>query len=254
MQLIDFPKVFIYIFCGVLGVTNIVLWGIYGDLLIEKFDLRKVLRSIFLGVVYSLYLFFVNNSLPPFVVVLNVVALERITTEFYKALIRNEKQKKYKIPSDWNIHLPRPLEIITGYFLIFGILLLIYTKNIGRNLWLILFIPIFFSAICGAAKDAPYEGFAPKKFFRSPLVVSIVAAFLMWSFPTLEGKYLLLSISGGERIISECYKKIIKGNIPGKFREDIHHQLRHSWSVTRYILLIPYAINLLLILSLSGIN
>src|SRR5687767_13041682 len=109
----------LYIIAGLLGVSNMIFWGVYGDLLLEPFSFKKVLRSLILGLVYSVYLYWVNNQLPLILVVLIVIAFERLTTEIYKALIRDERQVKYKIPSDLNVDFPRSIEKIIGFLSIF---------------------------------------------------------------------------------------------------------------------------------------
>lgn len=73
-------------------------------------------------------------------------------------------------------------------------------------------------ALGGALKDAPYEGFKPRTFLRSPVVAlgvgGFIAAFFAeqaWTFPTL-----LLAIVGGERCVVEFWK-ILRAKKPGKF-------------------------------------
>src|SRR4029079_6854784 len=103
---------------GLLGVCNMILWGLYGDLLVEKFEWFKVLRSIVFALFWSALLFFIHPQLPLFIVALVVICLERITTEIYKLLIRVEDQKKYKIPSDLKINLSKEVKIVLGLLII----------------------------------------------------------------------------------------------------------------------------------------
>lgn len=241
---------FLYITSGLIGVTNMIIWGVYGDLLIEVFSLKKVFRSLLLGVLFSIYLYWVNNQLPLILVALIVIVFERITTEIFKALIRDERQIKYKIPSDLNINFPRSIEKTIGYILIIFIAYLFKVIHFKVNLLPLFIFASFAPAIGGIIKDAPYEGFFLFKFFRSPLVVLFVGYFIFKFFPSYEQKYLLFSIWGGERIISEFYKKILTGHIPGKFKRDIHHHIKHSWKVKRKYLLIPYAMTIVAFLVL----
>ena len=235
--------IFFYLLAGTIGVINMVLWGLYGDLLVEKFELSKILRSLFFGIVYSIFLFFVDSRLPLFVVALIVITMERTTTEIYKALIRNESQEKYDIPSDLNLKGSRAAKRVIGYLLIAILLALFYVVDLRvPNVILLVFISII-PAIGGAAKDAPYEGFSPVKFLRTPVVSLAVGVFLIWVFPNLDPKFFLVAVPGGERIISECYKKIIRNKIPGKFKQSL--RINEIWRQKRQKLLFAYALNIL---------
>jgi hypothetical protein len=240
-----------YIIAGLLGVSNMIIWGLYGDLMLEPFSFKKVLRSLILGILWSIYLYFVNNHLPLILVAFIVIAFERGTTEIYKALIRDERQIKYKIPSDLGINFPRPIEKAVGYLLIFSLALIFKYTTFNLNLAVFFIIAVFVPALGGMIKDAPYEGFYPFKFFRSPLVVLLVGLFLFKFFAQYDQKYLLLALWGGERIISECYKKVLSGHLPGKFKRDIHNHINYSWKERRRLLLFPYSLSLILIVSLA---
>ncbi len=241
-----------YIFYGLLGVSNMVLWGIYGDLSVEKFELRKVLRSLFFGAFWSCFLYLTDNALPPFVIALSVISLERITTEIYKALIRKEDQSKYLIPSDLKIRFHHVLKKILGVFILAVIAVAIYFVDIAISNIAIIFIVGMFNAIAGAAKDAPYEGFDKIKFFRSPVVSIAMGIFLIYAFPLVTGKFFLLAVAGGERIISEFYKKIFRGKTPGKFKGIV---INESWVSERKWILPLYflsVISLVYLLFLSN--
>lgn len=45
-----------YLLAGVLGVGNMILWGVYGDLLLERFSVIKVIRSLVVAVIFSIYI------------------------------------------------------------------------------------------------------------------------------------------------------------------------------------------------------
>lgn len=240
----------LYLLAGTIGISNMVIWGLYGDLLIENFSYKKVLRSFFIGLIFSIYLFWVNSTLPSILVALIVIAFERATTEIYKALIRDERQVKYKIPSDLNIDFPRWIEKTVGVLLILLITYLFKIVNFEINLVVLFLIAAFFPALGGMIKDAPYEGFETLKFFRSPIVVLVVGYLLFRGFPEYSQKYLLFSLWGGERIISEFYKKILNGKIPGKFKRDVRHHIKHVWKEKRRFLLIPYTMTIIALLTL----
>ncbi len=195
-----------YLGASVLGVSNMILWGLYGDLLVEKFKLKKVLRSLLFALIASVFLYVLDPNLPLFLVALASIALERLLTELYKALWRNESQEKYAIPSDLDfkisIHVRRFLFVV----LIVLVAFLILNVSLPTSGLLLGIIAGFITAIGGALKDAPHEGFQLAKFFRS-LVIAIAIGLLLASlFPHSEGMILLLAIFGGERIVSEFYK------------------------------------------------
>jgi hypothetical protein len=237
-----------YLFAGFMGVTNMVMWGIYGDLLVEEFQLSKVLRSVTLGTIYSLFLFFINPNLPLFVIALIVIAFERTTTEIYKALIRHESQLKYDIPSDLNIKAPISLKRIVGFSVLILLLLAFALIDLQVNKVILLLVMCLLPALGGAAKDAPYEGFSPLKFLRTPSVSLVVGALLLLVFPSLGPKYFLVAVPGFERIISEFYKKIYRSKIPGKFKQTLSKD--SIWFKQRKKLLFAYALNVLVLLSL----
>ena len=225
-----------------MGVINMILWGLYGDLLVEKFSFLKILRSISIGILWSILLFIINPDLPLFIVALVVTSLERITTEIYKALIRVEDQNKYKIPSNLHIRLDYKLKLFFGLLLILILGAFVYLVEISINkIYLTLIIGIFI-ALGGMLKDAPFEGFDLVKFFRSPIVAIIIGILLLILFPTISGKYFLLAIAGGERIISEFYKKIFRGRIPGKFKQKEFNKI---WQDKRRLLLFLYALDII---------
>lgn len=240
-----------YILAGVLGTINMILWGLYGDLLVEKFDFKKVLRSILFGVFWSLFLFYLNPDLSLFIICLSTISLERITTEIYKAFLRNENQDKYKIPSDFNFKYNYLIKFIIGIFLLYLVGFLLYFLNFNINNFFIILSIGLFIALGGMLKDAPYEGFDLIKFFRSPIVAIGVGLVLIYLFPSIESKYLLLATAGGERIVSEFYKKILKGRIPGKFKEK---EFDSKWLSKRKFLLPFYVLNIISIISLYFYN
>ncbi len=224
-----------------------ILWGIYGDLLAEEFKLLKVVRSLVIGIFWGAYLFIINPNLSLFIVALSVISLERITTEIYKALIRKEPQAKYSIPSDLNLKYNRSIKFIAACLLYLVLVVAVYYLDIGEaNIYLALAMGLFI-AVGGMSKDAPFEGFSLIKFFRSPLIAIIIGILILIYFPALNGKFYLLTIAGAERIISECYKKIIRGRIPGKFKTKV---LNTPWQRKRRWVLIPYFMSVLALLLL----
>ncbi len=217
----------------------------------ESFSLKKVLRSLFLGIFYSILLYIQNSQLPLFIVALNVITFERITTEIYKALLREEKQNKYLIPSDLNLKLPPSLKKLLGVLLIATIIASFWLLEIKINLYAALILAGFAPALGGMLKDAPYEGFELLKFFRSPVVGLIVGLIILKLFPGIALNHFLFAVWGGERLISECYKKIIRGNTPGKFKADAAHPKNANWVKQRVNLLVPYWLTWALLVGLA---
>ncbi len=239
----------LYLGASILGVSNMILWGIYGDLLVEEFKLKKVIRSIFFALLAGCFLYATDQELPLLVVALSSIALERLLTEFYKALWRVEDQNKYAIPSDLHLTLPVPLKrfffIISIPSLAF-ILMIIPLPTSGLLLGLLAGLVTGFG---GMLKDAPYEGFHLKKFFRSPIIAIVIGIILEHSFPLTHNMVVLLAIFGGERIVSEFYKKILMGRIPGKFKDTLPQN--KFWEQKRKWLLPLYVVDIALLLSLT---
>jgi len=75
-------------------------------------------------------------------------------------------------------------------------------------------------AIGGAIKDAPYEGFSPTKFIRSPIIGAIEAPIIGATFKNTHPVLLGMATVATERLTIETYK-LIKASagsyVPGKF-------------------------------------
>ena len=77
-------------------------------------------------------------------------------------------------------------------------------------------------AICGAIKDAPYEGFDMATFLRSPLIGAVEAPIIASFFPGAPKELVFLSTIATERVTVEAYK-IVRAKagvyVPAKFTE-----------------------------------
>ncbi|KXK08874.1 MAG: hypothetical protein UZ21_OP11001000432 [Microgenomates bacterium OLB22] len=249
-----YSTLLLYSLAGVLGVTNMILWGVYADLLVETFHWRKVFRSYLLAVIYAFVLALTYPSLNLVIVALSIIGLERISTEIYKAFIRVENQDKYKIPSHLGIHWPSPIKRCVGVLLHIVLISIwfIHFPALSMISKIIIVILTGLSiALGGMLKDAPYEGFDGLKFWRSPSVTVFAGVVLGLLFPDLDPLPYAFSIGGLERIMSECYKKILTSKIPGKFHDTLPRN--KSWSNKRNIILPFYVANLLSILALYWI-
>lgn len=242
-----------YLLAAWLGVANMVLWGLYGDLVVEKFIASKVLRSFLFASVAAVILYLANANLSFFLIALCAIAIERLMTEVYKALIREEDQSKYSIPSDLNfkqnIWRKRFLAIIIyGAFFSF-----ILFANFNLNYYLIIFLAGLITALGGMSKDAPYEGFELLKFFRSPFLALVAGLILLFRYVNPDPKFFTLAIFGFERILSEFYKKIYNGKLPGKFNKKIKQNI--WWLANRKSLVFPsYITNIILLILLALFN
>ena len=220
--------------------------------MVEKFRLRKVIRSFIIGIGWAGLLYLIDPSTQLLIVALTVIALERCSTEIYKALYRTEDQSKYLIPSEPFRHLPLLPKRLLSAALIILLGLGLYIDPISTlPTLLIALLTGFIIAIGGMAKDAPHEGFEKLKFFRSPAVALAIYLLLIILFPGLGGIYLLLAIAGGERIVSEFYKKILNGKVPGKFKSKTYNV---RWKAIRKWLLPAYAANIALFITLFFIR
>lgn len=219
-----------------------ILWGIYGDLLAERFEARKALRSILFACLYAVAIFLRQGNYNLLLVGLGVIALERLATEIWKGLIREEDQSKYKIPSGLFRGVHRAVRRVAGWLLLAAAFFAAaYVSFSWGNLYFV-FAPGFLVAFGGAFKDAPFEGFNFKKFLRSPLFGAIAGGLLYLLFPAGDSFMFALAVFGGERVLSETWKKILLGRVPGKFREEA---IDEEWRRRRRRLLLPYALILI---------
>ena len=155
-------------------------------------------------------------------------ASERLVTEWWKSFLREDPQDAYAIPMRLAVggrtvenraarygvglavaaglalvcvtgpglqeHLP---ELPTGLLVVVG----------GIGGWL--------TAVGGAWKDAPIEGFQRLKFLRSPVVATVWAVVLI---PFTQDIVLLAVAAGGASVATiETYKTFLAGGPPGKF-------------------------------------
>ncbi|MBI4034180.1 MAG: hypothetical protein HY378_01370 [Candidatus Brennerbacteria bacterium] len=157
-----------------------------------------------------------------------VVVFERFTVEAYKLFIREEDQRKYFIPQQLhflgNLINNKPARYLVGLFIVSLVLVSFYVPLIFPvNFQSILFVGLFWGAIGGLAnsiggalKDAPLEGFAPLKFWRSTVMAGLWGA--IFSFFTSHPSLLLLASVGAERMTIEFYKTFIEGRAHSKLR------------------------------------
>lgn len=219
---------------GVSAGCHAATWGAYKDLPYEGFRPASYLRSVVLAVAVAAV---AAVTLPGrdrpggIVVTVGVVyAVERLATEAWKAVLREEAQDKYTIPMRLavggrvvNARAPRYLAgaafaiaVVAATWLVNrveyvapGPLPWLVTVGIGSaGGWA--------TAAGGAWKDAPIEGFSAAKFLRSPIVAAAWAVPL--SLLTTHWVPLGLAAAGFAVASVETYKTFLTGGRPpGKF-------------------------------------
>jgi hypothetical protein len=211
---------------------HIASWGAYKDAPYEGFRLISYLRSVLLAGVLAILITLFAPGLAPSVVVLvgSVYAIERLATEGWKSILREQDQTLYTIPMRLGFR-GQPVNHVgirytAGAALGIGIvgalvelnaiqhgirpppaLLVIFTVGSAGG-WA--------TAVGGAWKDAPIEGFSSWKFLRSPAVAT---AWAVPFFLLTDNWVALLLASGGFAVASiETYKTFLTGGRPpGKF-------------------------------------
>ncbi|MBC7596970.1 MAG: hypothetical protein H7288_24140 [Kineosporiaceae bacterium] len=233
---------------GVLAGTHAATWGAYKDSPFEGFRLRSYLRTVLLASSISLSLtLWPGHALAGhsrIVAVLGAVyAIERLATEWWKAILRNEDQSVYTIPMRLGFG-GRPVDrkgirysvggaVILGIVAVGAVIEQLQHTYPHPPAWLI--VPTigaaggWATAVGGAWKDAPIEGFSGWKFLRSPAVATA------WAIPLslLASNWVfLLLASGGFAVASiETYKTFFTGGrAPGKFAD---RPVRHYLPIAR---------------------
>jgi len=216
--------------CGLHAAT----WGGFKDSPFEGFKPPSFVRSILLGLGSALAICVatdLESTQSVLVLVGLCYVLERFATEWWKAIVREDDQGAYSIPMRLAVR-GRPIDqpgrrysigvIIAGCLLLacwaarelqlalstlplWGVVLMA-----GSGGWL--------TAIGGAWKDAPVEGFSGWKFLRSPVVATAWAVVL--SRFTGDWVILTLAAAGWSVISIETYKTFLTGGRPpGKFAD-----------------------------------
>lgn len=217
---------------GLLVGIHVASWGAYKDSPFEGFRLASYLRSIVLAAVISSLVVLFAPHLAGGVTVLagTVYALERLATEGWKAILREQDQTRYTIPmrlafrgrtvdrkrTRYLVGVAATLAALTALLVLEATqhrlpplppLLVILTVGSAGG-WT--------TAVGGAWKDAPIEGFSGWKFLRSPAVATAWAVPL--AFLTDNWVALLLAASGLAVASIETYKTFLTGGRPpGKF-------------------------------------
>jgi len=209
-------------------------WGAYKDGPYEGFSSLRFPRSVFFSIGIALFLCYGPlsigdrfRSVSLFNVFLLTMGIERMVTEVYKACFRNSDQTRFLIPQRMTL-LGHPVEselfrMLTGVVLLAAIFVIPFLPKVITGLPA--FVAVGFLTglfICGggAYKDAPFEGFDPRKFFRSAIVLA-AASPLIYLLGPLELGFLIYTFGGLERLLVEYYKSYVMRSVPGKFRPEL---------------------------------
>lgn len=219
---------------GLLSGVHAASWGMYKDAPHEGFERGKFLRSIVLGGVIgpmAARLMTLDPTTASGAVLLFGVAyvVERAVAETYKTFLRQSDQSKYAIPMQLAV-LGRPVEKqtvrvavgATYAAVLLGLVILVhrYQEQAGPmsavTVALVGSIGGWISALGGAWKDAPFEGFQPLKFLRSPLLAAGWA--LLLAQLTADLVVVTLAATGFTIATTESYKTFLFPSRPrGKF-------------------------------------
>lgn len=210
------------------------MWGAYKDGPYEGFSGTRFPRSVLFSVGIALWLCLAPlsmgdrfRSLPLFEVFLLVMGMERMVTEVYKACFRKSDQAKFLIPQQMTL-LGRPVEsdglrFLTGVILMAAIFAIPFLPKVITELpafVIVGFLTGLFICGGGAYKDAPFEGFDPRKFFRSAIVLALTSPIIYLLGPVELG-FLIFTFGGLERLLVEYYKSYVMRSVPGKFRPEL---------------------------------
>jgi len=216
--------------CGLHAAT----WGGFKDSPYEGFKPGSFVRSILLGL-GSAVAVSVTTDLESTQSVLVLVGLcyvlERFATEWWKAIVREDDQSAYSIPMRLAVR-GRPIDdpgrrYAIGVVVAGCLLLVCWAAGEIQHavstppLWGVVLVAGsggWLTAVGGAWKDAPVEGFSGWKFLRSPVVATAWAVVLS----RFTGDWVLLTLAAaGWSVISiETYKTFLTGGRPpGKFAD-----------------------------------
>jgi hypothetical protein len=226
---------------GLLAGLHAATWGMYKDSPHEGFTTRRFLRSPALGALAGPLVAELGRIDPGtaggLVVLFGATyGVERVLVEYWKTFIREEDQSKYAIPMQFAVRgrvASRRVRWVAA--LAYGCCELslaagVIWRDRHVSAWPPLMTAIlvgsaagWVSALGGAWKDAPIEGFRTLKFFRSPLLAGAYGA-LVGSF-TPHLLVTLLGALGYTIATTETYKTFAFPATPrGKFAgKQIHH-------------------------------
>ncbi len=216
---------------AVLAGTHAATWGAFKDSPFEGFKPVSFVRSIVVAVVAAMALALASDletTMAPIVFLGVLYGIERLATELWKSFLREDDQDAYAIPMRIAI-LGRIVEgrlarYLMGLAVIAAVVLMSWAAAAlqpggGGPLALLVLvggIGGWLTAVGGAWKDAPVEGFSGWKFLRSPVVATAWTVVLL---PFTQDWVALTFAAAGLSVLSiETYKTFFTGGRPpGKF-------------------------------------
>lgn len=217
---------------GGLAGVHAASWGAYKDSPFEGFRWTSGVRSVVLAALIAMAvvrLTPLGTGSDLVIVALVVYAGERLATEGWKAILREDDQSAFTIPMRLGVG-GRTVDHRGVRYAAGGLLLAaIVGVGVGVRLlqssgvvpWWLLVAALgggagWATAVGGAWKDAPIEGFSGWKFLRSPVVATAWAVVLS---PRTDDVLVLGLAAGGAAVASiETWKTFFTGDrAPGKF-------------------------------------
>ncbi|HUF50388.1 MAG TPA: hypothetical protein VMN60_06110 [Longimicrobiales bacterium] len=248
---------------GVLAGAHTSTWGMYKDAVHEGFTVPKYLRSMLISGMIAPALVLLAGmpaaGIGNLIVLFGVTyVMERALVEFWKTFLREEDQSKYFIPMQFAVRgrvvHNRRTRLIAGAC-VAAVAILLVALVIGLQSfampasgaplpwWIFLLagsIGGWFSAVGGAWKDAPHEGFETFKFFRSPVLAALFALLasqfseqVLWT--SMAG--LGFTIATLETYKTFCFPNKPRGKFAGKpvlYPVMLH---RRNWFVPLYVII-----------------
>lgn len=216
---------------GALTGLHAATWGAFKDSRFEGFHASSFVRSVCLGLLVSIPVGLLTGSDAREQVLVLIglcYASERLVTEWWKSFLREDPQDAYAIPMRLAVGgrtvENRAARYGVGLVIAAGLALVCVTgpglqehlPEMPAGLLVVVGgIGGWLTAVGGAWKDAPIEGFQRLKFLRSPVVATVWAVVLL---PFTQDIVLLAVAAGGASVATiETYKTFLAGGPPGKF-------------------------------------
>lgn len=233
--------------------AHVATWGAYKDAPFEGFHWSRFVRSIAVSIgLAALIAWSLGSARPSLVVLIGVVyALERLVTEYWKLFFRGHAADTFTIPMRFSVF-GRPLDapasryavgvavslLTLGTIWVVGVIDRVTPTMPQLVLVAVASISGWLTAVGGAWKDAPIEGFSGWKFLRSPVVSAL------WAVPLsfLSGDWVLLGLAAGGFAVAsiETYKAfLVRNRPPGKFDGK---PVRHTFTHRRTVLAAAHAL------------
>lgn len=258
-----------YTITGFAASLIVVGWQGYKDTPWENFVLKKFLRSITVGILLGIVFFVLNlywnvraDNLG--ILLLTILSIERIIGETYKGFIRKTSHPEYErlliklrivIKNPYIRSIAGIISAIVLSVIVIGISMKIIEFITKLNNFYITgvvagFIGGTLNAIGGALKDSQFEGFKFLKFIRSP-IVGIIGGLILVNFSS-KPFFLILAITGFERVVVELYKTFVRRQVRGIFANQ--KPKYKIWFKRRWVFIILYGIGVAFLITFLTIS